>query len=95
MLTQDDYRSVHELWSTLIQIPGTILKTYINRSKELRREKQDDKEVVTIIRIQRKYAKRKSDKRQLHKPRNNNRMGKYHEDDNKVTTERENAKQDI
>jgi len=43
---------------------------------ELHREKQDDKEVVSIIRIERKYAKRKSVTRQLHKSGNNNRMGK-------------------
>jgi hypothetical protein len=35
MLTQDNYRSVRELWSTSIQIPGTILKTYVNRSKRI------------------------------------------------------------
>jgi hypothetical protein len=44
--------------------------------RELHREKQDDKEVVSIIRIERKYEKRKSDTRQLHKPGNTNRMKK-------------------
>lgn len=44
--------------------------------RELHREKQEDKEVVSIIRIDRKYEKRKSDMRQLHKLGNNNRIGK-------------------